>query len=80
MKLIICYLNVQQGIRKYPYSKEITMVDLLSKLYAAIEQANCSLGFKNKLYDELDKAYRVGIDTEEGQWHVRRVINTLDTL
>ena len=56
------------------------MIDLLSKLYAAIEQANCSLGFKNKLYDELDKAYRVGIDTEEGQWHVHRVINTLDTL
>ena len=53
---------------------------MLHKLYLSIEQADCSLGMKNKLYDELDMAQRVGIDTEKGQWHVRRVINTLDTL
>ena len=52
----------------------------LNELYKRVEQANCSLGFKNKLYYELDMAQRVGIETEEGQWHLRRVINTLDTL
>lgn len=52
----------------------------LKELYKRIEQADCSLGFKVKLYDELEWAERVGIATEEGQWHVRRVINTLDTL
>lgn len=52
----------------------------MKELYNRIENANCSLGMKNKLYAELDMAERVGIDTEEGQWHVRRVINTLDTL
>ena len=52
----------------------------LRKLYERIEKADCSLGFKIKLYDELEWADRIGIDTEEGQWHVRRVINTLDTL
>lgn len=50
------------------------------ELYKRVEAADCSLGMKNKLYAELDMAERVGIDTEEGQWHVRRVINTLDTL
>ena len=55
-------------------------VDMMHKLYLAIEKADCSLGMKNKLYYELDMAQRVGIDTEEGQWHVQRVINTLDTL
>lgn len=64
------------GIRKYPYFKE----KIMKELYNRIENANCSLGLKNKLYDELDMAERIGIDTEEGQWHVRRVINTLDTL
>ena len=53
---------------------------MLNKLYELVEQANCSLGFKNKLFDELDMAERAGIDTEEGQYHIRRVINTLDTL
>lgn len=52
----------------------------LNELYRRVEQADCSLGFKNKLYYELDMAERVGIETEEGQWHLRRVINTLDTL
>lgn len=52
----------------------------LNELYEKIEQADCSLGFKNKLYDELEAAERAGIDTEEGQFHVQRVINTLDTL
>lgn len=55
-------------------------MNTLNELYTKIEQADCSLGFKNRLYDELDMAERLGIDTEEGQWHVRRVINTLDTL
>ena len=55
-------------------------VDMMHKLYLAIEKADCSLGMKNKLYYELDMAQRVGIETEEGQWHLRRVINTLDTL
>lgn len=55
------------------------MLDL-KELYKRIEQADCSLGFKVKLYDELEWAERVGIDTEEGQWHLRRVENTLDTL
>lgn len=53
---------------------------MLNKLYELIENANCSIGMKNKLYDELEAAERAGIDTEEGQFHVRRVINTLDTL
>lgn len=53
---------------------------MLNKLYELIENANCSIGMKNKLYDELEAAERCGIDTEEGQFHVRRVINTLDTL
>lgn len=52
----------------------------LNELYKRVEQADCSLGFKNKLYYELDTAQRVGIETEEGQWHIQRVINTLDTL
>ena len=52
----------------------------LNELYKRVEQADCSLGFKNKLYYELDMAQRVGSDTEEGQWHIQRVINTLDTL
>ena len=52
----------------------------LKKLYERIEQADCSLGFKVKLYDELEWAERLGVDTKEGQWHIRRVINTLDTL
>lgn len=52
----------------------------LNELYKRVEQADCSLGFKNKLYYELDMAQRVGIETEEGQWHIQRVINTLDTL
>lgn len=55
-------------------------MNTLNELYERIEQADCSLGMKNKLYDELDMAKRVGIDTEEGQWHLRRVENTLDTL
>ena len=55
-------------------------VDMLHKLYLSIEQADCSLGMKNKLYEELDMAQRVGVDTKEGQWNVQRVINTLDTL
>lgn len=55
------------------------MLDL-KELYKRVEQADCSLGFKNKLYYELDMAQRVGIATEEGQWHIRRVENTLDTL
>ena len=55
-------------------------MNTLNELYKRIEQADCSLGFKIKLYDELEWADRLGIDTEEGQWHVRRVINTLDTL
>ena len=66
------------GIRKYPYFKEKYI--MLNKLYELIEQANCSLGFKNKLFDELDMAERAGIDTEEGKHHIQRVINTLDTL
>ena len=53
---------------------------MLNKLYELVEQANCSLGFKNKLFDELEAAERCGIDTEEGQYHIRRVINTLDTI
>lgn len=52
----------------------------IDELYERIEAADCSLGMKNKLYFELDMAQRVGIDTEEGQWHLRRVENTLDTL
>lgn len=55
-------------------------MNTLNELYEKIENANCSLGMKNKLYDELDSAERCGIDTEEGQFHVQRVINTLDTL
>lgn len=66
------------GIRKYPYSKE-TIMNIL-ELYKRVEAADCSLGMKNKLYYELDMAERAGIDTEEGQWHLRRVENTLDTL
>lgn len=50
------------------------------ELYKRVEAADCSLGMKNKLYYELDMAERAGIDTEEGQWHLRRVENTLDTL
>lgn len=53
---------------------------MMNKLYELIENANCSLGMKNKLYDELEAAERVGIDTEEGKYHIQRVINTLDTL
>lgn len=68
------------GIRKYPYFKEKIMNTLLNELYEKIEAANCSIGMKNKLYDELDSAERAGINTEEGQWHLRRVENTLDTL
>lgn len=56
------------------------MEDILHKLYSAVEAANCSLGMKNKLYYELDMAKRRGLNTEEGQWHLRRVENTLDTL
>jgi len=56
------------------------MNTLINELYERIENANCSLGMKNKLYDELEAAERTGINTEEGQWHLRRVINTLDTL
>lgn len=52
----------------------------LKELYKRIEKADCSLGMKNKLYNELDMAQRVGVETEEGQWHIQRVINTLDTL
>lgn len=52
----------------------------LNRLYERIENADCSIGMKNKLYDELEAAERAGIDTEEGQFHVKRVINTLDTL
>lgn len=52
----------------------------LNELYKRIEQADCSLGFKVKLYDELEWADRLGIDTEEGQYHLRRVENTLNTL
>ena len=52
----------------------------LKELYKRIEQADCSLGFKVKLYDELEWADRLGIDTKEGQFHIQRVINTLDTL
>ena len=55
-------------------------MNTLNELYEKIEAANCSLGMKNKLYDELDMAERIGIDTEEGQYHIRRVINTLDTI
>lgn len=55
-------------------------MNTLNELYARIEQADCSLGFKIKLYDELEWADRLGIDTEEGQFHIQRVINTLDTL
>lgn len=55
-------------------------MNTLNELYEKIEAANCSIGMKNKLYDELEAAERAGIDTEEGQWYVRRVINTLDTL
>lgn len=55
-------------------------MNTLNELYARIDQANCSLGFKIKLYDELDMAERAGINTEEGKYHIRRVINTLDTL
>lgn len=55
-------------------------MNTLNELYEKIEAADCSIGMKNKLYDELERAERIGIDTEEGQWHVRRVINTLDTL
>ena len=54
-------------------------MNTLNELYEKIEQVDC-LGLKNKLYDELDMAERAGIDTEEGQFHIRRVINTLDTL
>lgn len=53
---------------------------MLNKIYKKIEAADCSLGMKNKLFDELERAERCGIDTEEGQFHIRRVINTLDTL
>lgn len=53
---------------------------MLNKLYELIENANCSIGMKNKLYDELEAAERCGIDTEEGKHHIQRVINTLDTL
>ena len=52
----------------------------INELYKRIEEEVESIAMKNKLYDELDSAERLGIDTEEGQWHVRRVINTLDTL
>lgn len=52
----------------------------LKALYRRVEEADCSLGFKIKLYDELEWADRLGIDTEEGQFHIQRVINTLDTL
>lgn len=52
----------------------------LNELYEKIEAADCSLGFKNKLYEELEAAERAGIDTEEGKYHINRVINTLDTL
>lgn len=55
-------------------------MNVLNELYKRIEAADCSLGFKVKLYDELEWAERLGVDTEEGQWHIRRVINTLDTL
>lgn len=55
-------------------------MNTLNELYERIEQADCSLGMKNKLYDELDMAKRAGLNTEEGQWHLRRVENTLDTL
>lgn len=55
-------------------------MNTLNELYERIENADCSLGMKNKLYDELERAERIGIDTEEGQLHIRRVINTLDTL
>lgn len=56
------------------------MNTLINELYTKIENADCSMGMKNKLYDELERAERIGIDTEEGQFHVQRVINTLDTL
>ncbi len=52
----------------------------INELYERVEAADCSLGMKNKLYDELERAERIGIDTEEGQFYVQRVINTLDTL
>lgn len=52
----------------------------INELYEKIEMANCSLGMKNKLYDELDMAERAGINTEAGKYHINRVINTLDTL
>ena len=55
-------------------------MNTLNELYERIEQADCSLGFKNKLYDELKAAERAGIETEEGQFRIKRVINTLDTL
>lgn len=55
-------------------------MNTLNELYEKIEAANCSIGMKNKLYDELERAERCGIETEEGQFHIRRVINTLDTL
>ena len=51
----------------------------LSRLYERIDQADCSIGMKNKLFDELERAERC-IDTEEGKHHIQRVINTLDTL
>lgn len=53
---------------------------MLNKLYERIESEVMSLAMRNKLYDELDMAERAGIDTEEGKYHIRRVINTLDTL
>lgn len=52
----------------------------VKELYKRIDQADCSFGFKVKLKDELEWADRLGIDTEEGQFHIRKVINTLDTL
>lgn len=67
-----------QGYESIPIKE--TVMNILNELYERIEQADCSLGFKVKLKDELEWADRLGIDTEEGQFHIRRVINTLDTL
>lgn len=54
--------------------------ELYNVLADRIDEEVDSIAMRNKLFSELDMADRLGVDTEEGQWHLRRVENTLDTL
>lgn len=54
--------------------------ELYNVLADRIDEEVDSIAMRNRLFSELDTAKACGLDTEKGQWYLRRVENTLDTL